>query len=204
MESLQVVKLSSKVRRITLQRFILSKLVYNNDKFRFLDLCALFENQLWLEEKCLKEEQFAKKFGKPLEVLSKILQQINFRTEFSTKALNRFRKKVEQELENFIYPKRNYAEKNKLCNGSFSFQNAKQLGKLTKLLPKKSRIGKGYSDKGSAKNLAKDGSPGWQKVAMHRGPLYIKGEYQNENTNHSQGDKIFAEFLQASRKLLKV
>lgn len=171
----QFVQISPKAKRIYLQRFLLSKFSHFRETTEMRDLCCLFENQLWLERKCLSDTDFSKKFGRDLESLSIILQEINFRTETSSKAIDRFSRKLQENLSSLCLPKRNYKEAFKLCNGLYSLKDSRTQGKLKKTIPPKSRMGIGYRDKGSARDLAFDGSPTWQEVAAHRGPIYHKG-----------------------------
>lgn len=187
----QSVRISKRAKRITLQRYLLAKAIYFMEDFSLQDLACLFENQLWLEDKVHKDNQFAENFGKDLESLSIILKQINFRMEFTERSLRRFSIKLKQELEGFYLPKRNYQQTAKLYSGFYTLVQNSPLGKLTSSLPETSRIGKGYRDKGSARNPAKDGSPKWQEVAAHHGPLYHKGvkSETNENVNRDKEDE---------------
>lgn len=167
------ISISRRARRITLQRYLLSKLVYEKNKFSVTDLIALYHNQLWLEQKCAHDSGFLSKFGKTLEVISSLLKEINFRAEFTDRAVTRFSVKVKSLLEDFIFPSRNYSQV-KLRYGGFVQPvdiNLTNLERKTKNLHKR-RIGIGYRDKGSLKNPAVDGSPSWQEVATHRGPLH--------------------------------
>lgn len=171
----KVVRISVRARRITLHRWLLGRLHFDTEKFDLTDLCCLFENQLWLEAKVQSDPEFSSKFGKSLEDLSILLKEINFRQEFTLRALRRFRERVLETLEDFILPSRNYHSLSKTMKGLFSLEPSSPLGKSVKSFPPKARIGIGYRDKGSAKDPAYDGSPGWQEVAAHRGPLYKNG-----------------------------
>ena len=170
-----MIKISPQVKRIFLQRFLLSKFVFFRKELGLRDICCLFENQLWLEMKCQSDPEFNKKFGKNLEFLSILMKEFNFKTGTTDRAIDRFSKKLEINLVDLILPKRNYYEAKKRCNGLFQLAESKSQGRTKKSVPPPSRIGKGYRDKGSAKDLAKDGSPSWQEVATHRGPIYHKG-----------------------------
>jgi hypothetical protein len=155
---------------------LLSKFVFFRKELELRDICCLFENQLWLEKKCQSDPEFAQKFGKSLEDLSILMKQFNFKTGTTDRAIDRFSKGIQQKLETLILPKRNYYEAKRIVNGQFSLQDSKPLGVAKKTVPPPVRIGKGYRDKGSARNLAKDGSPSWQEVATHLGPIYHKGK----------------------------
>lgn len=187
----QMVLISPKAKRIHLQRFLLSKFVHFKEKTELRDLCCLFENQLWLERKCLSDPVFCQKFGRDLESLSVILSEINFRQETTVRAIDRFSTRLQRELPELVLPKRNYLEAFKRLNGSFSLKDSKPLGRLKSTIPPKSRIGIGYRDKGSARDVAKDGSPSWQEVAAHRGPLYHKGKkYENLQDSETVAGRV--------------
>lgn len=191
----QMVRISPKAKRVYLQRFLLSKFVYFQEELTLEDICCLFENQLWLEDKCLSDPEFASKFGQDLESLSVQMKQINFRKEITPKAIHQFSERIRNIIPDLILPRRNYSEAKRKCNGLFELKDSKSIGILTKLLPPKRYVGIGYRDKGSAKNKAEDGSPSWQEVATHRGPIYHKGkEIENENSTDRR-DRTIAEKL---------
>lgn len=171
--SQKFVVISRRARRITLQRFLLSKVVYEEKNFTPTDLLGLFLNQLWLESKCRSDAQFREKFGKSLEDLSSILKELNFRTEFTDRAMSRFRMRIKNKLEKFYFEHRNYTHIRIRYNGFVQpvDPTLRNLEKRSKKLQRR-RIGIGYRDKGTLKNPAVDGSPSWQEVATHRGPLY--------------------------------
>lgn len=196
-----IVRISAKKGRVHLQRFLISKVIYEKEKFSLLDLCTLFENQLWLEQKVQVDDQFAKKFSKPLEDLGNILKQINFQQEFTERALRRFSNRVYIELEGFYFPQRNYQREKDRWSGIYQFEQSKQLGKLKKFLPQVARIGKGYRDKGSAKNVAYDGSPTWQEVAAHRGRLYNTEKNNERKSDYPRTETRAEELLRKCRRL---
>mgnify|MGYP003957639263 CR=1 FL=1 len=200
----KMIKISSRVKRIFLQRYLTSKFCFRLEECELRDLCCMFENQLWLEQKCQADEEFAIKFGKSLEDLSLILKQMNFRQGITEKALKRFSKRIKDTLDQFYLPKRNHKEAKRLCNGQFQFLDAFTSGIPKKALPPKAYVGKGYRDKGTVKNMAKDGSPSWQEVAMHRGPLFHKGRkikdgHQIESRAEAITRSIEREILESQR-----
>jgi hypothetical protein len=134
---------------------------------------------MWLEKKVQTDSEFLTKFGKPLEDLSILLKEINFRMEFTDRAILRFRERL-KELKDFILPSRNYFSLKPTMKGLFSLEQSTPLGKALKSIPPAARIGIGYRDKGSARDLAYDGSPRWQEVAAHRGPIYKNGKPHEE------------------------
>jgi len=189
------VRISVKAKRVTLHRWLLARLKYDTEEFDLTDLCCLFENQLWLEKKVQTDPEFSSKFGKSLEDLSILLKEINFRMEFTSRALIRFRNKL-IDLEDFILPSRNYNSLKSSMRGLFSLEPSSALGKLKKSIPPTARIGKGYRDKGSARDLAYDGSPKWQEVAAHRGPIFNKGKPYEENLQVGRAAKLAQNILE--------
>lgn len=196
----KVVRISAKAKRITLQRWLLGRLLFDTEEFSLTDLCCLFENQIWLEKKVQTDPDFNLKFGKSLEDLSILLKEINFRQEYSIRALTRLRERVKDNLQDFILPSRNYVSLKPKMRGMFLLEPSSPLGKLTKLIPPKARIGIGYRDKGSARDLAYDGSPRWQEVAAHRGPLYSKGVPDEEELPTGRTDETTSQRLLPVRK----
>lgn len=196
MKLYQQVWISPKAKRVHLQRFLLSKLVFFRHEFVLRDLCCLFENQLWLEQKCLSDPVFSQKFGKSLEVLSKNLKEINFKTRKTDRAIVRLSEKLKTQVPELILPKRNYYDAKSRTNGLFQLQDPKPYGIASKMATPTARIGKGYRDKGSARDLAKDGSPSWQEVASHQGPIYHKGNLTNESQDNRPTERSFREIFE--------
>lgn len=173
----QLVHISKLAKRITLQRFLVSKILYKVERVDLRDVYCLFENQLWLETKCSKDSQFAKQFETSLEVVSIMLKQINFQTEIPKRTVHSLHEKIRSHLQDFVFPHRNFSHIETMYRKFYQLKNYVPSGVPNNQLPPKTFIGKGYRDKGSARNLALDGSPTWQEVSRHRGIIHpIKGE----------------------------
>lgn len=194
------VRISARAKRITLQRWLLGKICYETEEFNLTDLCTLFENQIWLERKVQTDPEFQSKFGKPLEDLSILLKEINFRMEYSDRALIQFRKRILENLKDFVLPKRNFSSLAPKLKGLFQLEPSSPLGKLIKSIPPTARIGKGYRDKGSARDLAYDGSPRWQEVAAHRGPLFKNGVPHEEELSSNRTAETTVQLLYGRTK----
>lgn len=199
----QQVWISPKAKRIHLHRFLLSKFCFKLEELTLRDICCLFENQLWLEQKCLTDFEFYQKFGTSLEEVSIILKEFNFRTKKTDLALRRLSKKLQESVPDLIIPKRNYKDTKKRLNGTYQLIDPKPYGVAKRKVTPTARIGKGYRDKGSARDLAKDGSPGWQEVATHQGPIYHKGKLINETQDSPptkrRGETIFLKRINAKK-----
>lgn len=159
-----VVVIRPGVKRVTLSRLIVSR-IFHGRKISLEEVHVLFQNQLWLEQKCLTDETFSKKYSASIAVLSSVLKECNFSRGFTEGTLLTMRGKVRSLLEEFTFPARNLGSvETKLAN-SFYSRPYTSAGTPTNRLPAKKVIGKGYGDHGTAKNPALDGSPSWQEVA---------------------------------------
>lgn len=159
------VLISRKVKRISLHRYLWSKISYG-EKIGFREIGALFLNQLWLENKSKRDISFNQKFGKILEISSNILRQVNISRGITDSALANLKRRATQELEAFLIPQRNLAQWKMKFDSSVILIRPKPSGVLKKTLPAERYIGIGYRDKGTAKNPALDGSPSWQEIAQ--------------------------------------
>lgn len=162
---LSVVIISKKAKKITLLRYLLSKIVYETEKVAVRDILTLFQCILEVQDLAQRDPNFNEKFGLALEATSSLLKGVRFR-KFDPKTLNALRKAILNVPEGFLYPQRNLSSVAMKVEGLYSLTIYRQLGKRTKLLPPKLYVGKGYNDKGTARNPAFDGSPSWQEVAM--------------------------------------
>lgn len=161
---------SKKVKRVHLQRVLLTKLVWDWENFTLEELLIIYDNLLYLQDFCKKQPTFSKKFGETLEVLAKILKRVDLSKGDPLQKLVLLQRQIKKDLEGFILPRRNLQNQYRLVRKYVTIKN-QSLGIVTKELPPKKYVGKGYTDKGTAKNSAKDGSPSWQEVAMSLGDL---------------------------------
>jgi len=177
---------SKKVKRITLQRFLCTKIIYEVDEVTLTDILTLYDNLIHLQQLSDSNKEFRKKFGIALEALSKCLK--NFRIRDSKNMLKTVKKlsiQLRQIPEDFMYPKRNLRTIEPKIRNLYQLQKSKPSGIPLSQTKPKAYIGKGYTDKGTARNPAKDGSPTWQEVASHRGQLHEqeKSDRSRKNSN---------------------
>lgn len=166
-----------KLKRVTLQRLLVGKIIHFPQDVTPRDLLVLVDNMVWLQEKAQKDPDFRDKFGVTLKVLAYIIKEklgSNFR-QFTKTRITYLSNNFKTNLGDFGLEKRNIPHQWKLLSGHFEVKSAKPLGTLKSQLPPAQYIGVGYRDKGTAKNPAEDGSPSWQEVAMVPfGRLYEK------------------------------
>lgn len=169
------------IRRITLQRFLVTRLVKFPGTITLVEVLCLYDNLLWCNAKRAQDPQFSKKFGKALEVLTHTLMKIRIG--------NRLRniRKISEELsktlpQDFLYPERNLSAIQKALRDAVYVYHG-ELGKPNNTFPPRTFIGKGYRDHGCLRDTAWDGSPTWQEVAMaHLDVL----EVSNADTGQTQ------------------
>jgi len=185
--STQKVTISKKAKRISLQRYLASKIVYESNKFGLRHLYGLFINQLWLEGKASADPNFREKFGGDLESLSYILKEINFSRGFNPSSLTRLKSKLLKNIPDFIVPQRNFAAWKSKFDSSVVISYQEQLGTPNQQLPPEQYIGKGYGDKGTAKKPELDGSPSWQDVASSE---RLRVQEENRRNTRDKFSKI--------------
>lgn len=158
--------ISKKVRKITLTRSIVSKIVFEEEKVTLVDLLTLYQNQLDLEDLVQRDPNFRKKFGSSLEDLTKILTEARIpRDSVDSNFVLRLKLKLIDQLSEFLIPERNWKHSYKQAMRFVSLLPRKDLGIDLRKFPPKKFIGKGYTDKGTRRDPGYDGSPTWQEVA---------------------------------------
>jgi hypothetical protein len=158
---------AKRYKRVTMHRVLVSKLLWDFDRFTSEDLLALLDNQLFLENLASKNDSFRQKFQVSLEDISNYLKAAKIsKIEDLPRIALKFRKFIEIKLNDFIYPKRNYPHQLLMYKRYVEFRWTEPEGTLISQLPPVKYIGKGYTDKGTASKPHLDGSPRWQDVAM--------------------------------------
>lgn len=191
------VTISKKVKRVSLQRYLWSRIAFDDHPATFRILAGLMINQLWLEQKASKDKEFKNKFKQVLETSSTLLKELNLSRGFSEKALKRLSTKSQKELEGFLVPRRNYAQWKQRFDSSVVLIRQKPLGVNTKQLKPERYIGIGYRDKGTAKIPAEDGSPSWQEVAQS--DRYLKHQIEKEMKNVEKCETAFERIKHLSK-----
>jgi hypothetical protein len=155
-----------------MHRVLISKLLWDIDRFTGEDLLALLDNQLFLEHLASSNESFRLKFAESLEDISNYLKAAKIRKiEDLPRIARKFSMFIKIKLNKFIYPKRNYPNQLAQYKRYVEFRWTEPEGTLIAQLPVVKYIGKGYTDKGTARKPHLDGSPAWQEVAQHKGRI---------------------------------
>lgn len=158
---------AKRCKRITLTRVICSIAVFEVEKLKLTEVLVLFDNMLYLQDMCVKEEAFKDKFGSSLEDLAKILKNTRLTHTPTRAGLKRLSNELSK-LGGFLIPHRNLSATKKHVQGKFEIRQGTKLGIPVANLPLKRYIGIGYRDKGTARNLAINGELRWQEYCRLR------------------------------------
>jgi len=157
-----------RVKRITLQRVLVGKIVFFPKEVSFKDLILLYDNIIWCQDKSQKDPDFKTKFGLHLKVLASILKEVRLpKDKISERLVKSLGQKFQRNLDGFYLEKRNVKNPLKQLYKFIELRAPQPLGLEKKRLRPKNFIGVGYRDKGTAKKPWYDGSPSWQEVAIH-------------------------------------
>lgn len=159
------IRFSRRARRVNLARWLAGKIVHFPEKVTRNELLVMYDNFLHIQDLAGKDENFQKKFGEDLKTLATILKGFRVSSKTSPVEVKKLGAQIEEKLTKFHYQKRNILPQEDIMRSYYSLHPMRQEGTPLKELPQKRRIGKGYTDQGSARDPALDGSPSWQEVA---------------------------------------
>jgi hypothetical protein len=153
-------------KRITIFRFLLAKLCYDPLGISVEDLLTIYELQVYLEMKSDKDPKFNEKYGLWLITTEHVIQKLGTFRNFPIRIQEGHRKLLIDVLKPLLPGASAYfgLRKQPRIWNSFRVQLRNPLKPLPRKVPKP-YVGVGYKDKGSRKDLAKDGSPHWKEVA---------------------------------------
>jgi len=158
------VSYSKRIRRITLQRFIVSKIVHHPERVTYAEVLVLYDNILALQDLAIKDPGFREKFGEALEALAAILKNLRFSVTRFPSGVRKLSAEFAAQLQGFILPERNLQGTERHLKGHFHVLAYKESGIPNREIPPKPYIGVGYNDKGHYQDVAVDGSPHWTEV----------------------------------------
>lgn len=157
---------TKKVKYITLVRYLTGKISYNPVKIERIDILLLYDSLLVLQVLAEKDEKFKSKFGSDLESLAKILKSFKLHPKTKILDVKKLGDQMKERIPNFILPERNLSTVWIHVQKMYFFSHSTSSGRDIKRLPPKQYIGKGYTDKGTARNPAIDGSQPWQEIGQ--------------------------------------
>jgi len=151
---------------ITLIRYLTGKIVFQVGEIQRIDILLLFDSLVTLQDLLEKEEDFKRKYGSDLESLALILKSFKLHPRTKILDVKKLGEQIEQKIPNFVLPKRNLSTVWKHVQRMYYYSASTDSGTEIKRIPPKGYIGKGYTDKGTARKPELDGSPSWQEVAQ--------------------------------------
>jgi hypothetical protein len=158
-------------------------------------LHVLFQNQLWLQQKCETDSVFKERYGEFVFSLSTILKNTNLSRGLTKGAAKSLKRKLREALIDNLYKERNIKQISEKVMDSFTTKSWRPPGIETKLLPPKRYIGIGYRDKGSARDPAQDGTPSWQEIASYISNLERQIEEKLDELERSAGQEQPGEYI---------
>lgn len=154
------------MKLITALRVILTMVREEDKDLSWLDVFAIFEILLRIETSVIGNPGFVNKFGSHLKVVNEILLTLNWKPKKSESALKILRAGLKVLPEKFFFSPRNLNQVKLEYRKKVILVIRRPEGTQLKYLPPKLYVGKGYTDKGTARKPHLDGSPRWQDVAM--------------------------------------
>jgi hypothetical protein len=158
---------SRKLRRITLLRYIISKMVWKPETVTYPELLVLYDVLLWCQDKSLSDPSFNAKFGSFLEKLTILIKGTRFSEQHFLVTIKGLFLKLKEAAEGHLIPERNLLTVERHVKGQFHVLPTRSSGIPVRELPPVKVIGRGYRDKGTYRDPAWDGSPSWQEVATY-------------------------------------
>lgn len=160
-------KMKKGIKKITIFRFLVAKLLYEEEGLHLDEYIVLYE--LYYSLSASTDPSFVQKYGKwfkrTIPFFESLAKAQNFPVRIKKQSY------TEQAYQEFLSPliptKHSYfgLRGQRDLRRSFSLKLTSALP--VQKIPPKSYVGVGYRDKGSRKNAAQDGSPAWQEVASH-------------------------------------
>jgi len=152
-------------KRLTLLKYLLSKFVYDHDGLHLDEYIVLHELYYDLSES--RDPSFNQRYGRKLREISIFFQKLSEAKNFPLR-WEKNQDSVEtlaSYFEDIVLSQNAYFGMKGNRNIRESFMLSFRDSVIPKKIPPKRFIGVGYKDKGSWRDPAFDGSPGWQSVA---------------------------------------
>lgn len=165
---------SKRVKRIQLQRILVSRWAFQPEKLTMRDILTAVDNLVQLQDLARKDPGFREKYGLSLEVCTYIFKnKLKGQTYLNHVRVRYVSNLLKFNLGSFLIPERNIDNMYRSNSNYFELRRPQPLGIPNSQLPPEKYIGKGYTDKGTAKKPELDGSPRWQEIAAQPyGKLY--------------------------------
>jgi hypothetical protein len=164
-------KIKKGIKKKDLFRFLLAKMLYEREEGLHLDeFLVLWELYLQLMEVNSKDPSFSEKYGDFFRNSFIFFRELGSQKEFPIRIEDsgnlQYLERISQVLEPMLPTRSAYfgLKGQKDLKSGFSLVFQSEI--LSRKIPEGRRIGVGYRDKGSRRDLALDGSPDWREVAL--------------------------------------
>lgn len=154
------------VNRMKILRYLFAKLVWG-EPLHLDEFLVLWDLWYKLDQQRLKDDQFFKRWGETLSRFNATLEELVSIEIFPVILDHASREELETFLGGSVYSYRAFVGLKSEVSSTWQLRVGNPLA-YPKRLPPERRIGVGYKDKGTARNLAEDGTPSWQEVTMDR------------------------------------
>lgn len=155
------------IKKITIFRFLLAKLLYEEEGLHLDEYIVMYE--LYYSLSGSTDPSFIQKYKNWFKRTIPMFESVARATSFPVRLKKQSH--TEQAYQEFLSPliptRRGYyglkGQRDLRKSWSLKLNSALPVQKI----PPKAYVGVGYRDKGSRKDVAKDGSPSWQEVSSH-------------------------------------
>jgi hypothetical protein len=172
------VKYKQGSQRVTIFRFLLAKLVYDQDGLGLDEFLILYDLYLWMDKKCSQDREFSKKYEEWLITIFDMMKSLSSCKTFPIRPNRDGREILKKFLVPLLPSSNAYFGYKKQPRISNSFRIVVRNPLLPgSVFPPKRFVGVGYRDKGHQKNTAIDGRPGWKELSAAQlgedSPLFL-------------------------------
>lgn len=181
------VRIKNGLKRMTLFRFLTAKLLYETEEGLHLDeflvLYSLYYD-LWDVKDSSFIEKYDDWFQKTQMFFVSLARSQNFPVRLNKEKMD---DEFFQSFEPFLPSKQAYFGLKGQRNIRSSFEIRLNCSLPPQRIKPKRFVGVGYRDKGTRRDLAKDGSPAWQEVSRHNFELDRRAEEELEESKDHLG-----------------
>lgn len=176
-------------------RFLISKIVFTEDQLTLEEISILFGAFEDIVQKSARDKIFRAKYLNEMFTFRAIFQDLESLLWMEGNKRTEVMKRYEFYRGKLFSARYYYAIKGQIAR---KFSIAVKIRFPKKFKPK-AYIGKGYGDKGTAKNTAYDGNPSWQEVASSNCESYSSSPSYSEKE-----EQIFSEFRVHNLQMIQV
>jgi len=146
-------------------KFLISKIIFSEDVFVEFEAVALWTSYEKFVYNICSDKNAERKYKYLLFSVRHLIQSLDTLVKMNVKDRFQYMEVYRQMLKNYdkIISRRFYF---RVKGSLIRFYEVSIQTRMKKKFKAKAYIGKGYGDKGSAKNVCLDGSPDWKEVAM--------------------------------------